>query len=136
MAPPPTFDPRYLVGIEQVDREHQQLFAIVDQVDAALAGGAQASVTLQAAVGSLVDYTRTHFTSEESLMASLGYPSLAAHQGLHAALLRHVDDMKMRVDLGDESAILDLSRFLHDWLVFHIQSADREFGLFARAHAG
>lgn len=133
MPPPPTFDPRFLVGIEQVDREHRQLFAIVDQVEAALAGGPQAGVTLHEAVGALVDYTRTHFASEESLMASLGYPSLAAHRSLHTSLLRHVDDMKMRVDLGDESAILDLSRFLHDWLVGHIQSADRDFGLFARA---
>jgi hemerythrin len=127
-----TIDPRYRVGIPQVDREHQRLFDIIAEVDRALDAADRESVAeaLRHAIGDLIDYTRSHFTSEEALMASAGYPALAAHRELHSELLRRVSEMRMRVELGDEAAILDLSRFLAAWLTEHIQSADREFGQF------
>lgn len=130
------FGPQYHVGIAQVDQEHQQLFAIVARIQAALE---QDSDTAQAlarqAVAELLDYTRTHFASEEALMAAAGYPELATHQDLHQDLLYQVSDMEMRVEMGEPSASLDLSRFLANWLINHIQAADRRFGAFVAAKA-
>lgn len=130
------FGPQYHVGIAQVDQEHQQLFAIVGRIQAALE---QDSDTAQAqarqAVAELLDYTRTHFASEEALMAAAGYPELATHQDLHQELLYQVSDMEMRVEMGEPSASLDLSRFLANWLINHIQAADRRFGAFVAAKA-
>ena len=127
-------DPKYRTGIAQIDREHLRLFEIIDEVEGALSSAdSQSDGTeqhLQHAIGELVDYTRTHFASEEGLMLAANYPKLIAHRELHVDLLRQADDMSMRVELGDESAILDLSRFLADWLVNHILSADREFARF------
>ncbi|HET7776607.1 MAG TPA: bacteriohemerythrin [Azospira sp.] len=130
------FGPQYHVGIAQVDQEHQQLFAIVGRIQAALE---QDSDTAQAqarqAVAELLDYTRTHFASEEALMAAAGYPELATHQDLHQDLLYQVSDMEMRVEMGEPSASLDLSRFLANWLINHIQAADRRFGAFVAPKA-
>jgi hemerythrin len=39
--------------------------------------------------------------------------------------------MEIRVEVGEPSASLDLSRFLANWLINHIQAADRRFGAFS-----
>lgn len=125
------FGPQYHVGIPQVDGEHQQLFNIVARIQSALekdSGTAQAEARI--AVRELIEYTRTHFASEEALMAAAAYPALAAHQQLHEDLLRQVSDMELRVELEEPFASLDLSHFLANWLIRHIQAEDRRFGAY------
>lgn len=125
------FGPQYHVGIPQVDGEHQQLFAIVARIQGALEKDSDtAQAEARIAVGELIDYTRTHFASEEALMAAAAYPPLADHQQLHEDLLRQVSDMELRVELGEPSASLDLSQFLANWLIRHIQAEDRRFGAY------
>jgi hemerythrin len=127
-----TLDPRYRVGIPQVDREHQRLFEIIAEVNKGLdhADDAARGAALRRVIGELIEYTRSHFASEEALMTNAGFPSLATHRLLHGELLKRVREMQMRIEIGDESATLDLSRFLASWLTEHILTADREFGRF------
>ena len=131
------FTDQYLVGIKQIDREHRKLFQIVGIIQDALAqGGAEAVAAARVAVGELLDYTRTHFASEEALMASYAYPELDAHRQLHADLLGQVLDMEMRVEIEGETAALELSRFLGLWLSKHIQQTDKRFGAFVAESEG
>jgi len=119
------------VGIPQVDQEHQQLFAIVARIQQALEqDGDTAQNEARRAVAELLEYTRTHFASEEALMEASAYPALPAHRELHHELLLQVGEMELRVEVGEPSASLDLSRFLAKWLINHIQVADQRFGAF------
>ena len=115
-----------------MDREHQRLFEIIAEVNAGLdhADDKARAATLRHAIGELIEYTRSHFASEEALMTNAGFPGLGDHQHLHSDLLKRVREMQMRIEIGDESATLDLSRFLASWLTEHILTADREFGRF------
>lgn len=135
MNDPQPLDPQFQTGIPQIDREHQQLFDIIFEVDRVLglsdATTRSIAPAIETAINRLVDYTRAHFASEEALMASTGYPGLDSHRQLHARLLRHVEEMRLRADLGDEATALDFSRFLADWLISHILAADKDFGRFS-----
>ena len=129
------FSDQYLVGIKLIDREHRRLFQIVADIQDSLGSGSDEAIAgAQKAVRELLDYTRTHFASEESLMATYNYPELEAHRQLHAELLGQVHDMEMRVELEGEMAALELSRFLVNWLTEHIQQTDKRFGAFVLAH--
>lgn len=128
-----TFDESCLVGIPQVDAEHRQLFAIIQRVEDALGCDDDlVQVLAFAAIQELIDYTRTHFASEEKLMRAAGYPRLEAHLGLHSVLLHTVDDMALRVEAGDPSTCLELSKFLFTWLIDHILLEDRSFAAYYR----
>lgn len=129
------FSEKYLTGVRQIDREHRKLFAIAGQVQSALAA-IDPETAVRAAIGELIEYTRTHFASEESLMESYRYPELDSHRQLHADLLGHVQDMELRLDVGDPSTAIDLSRFLAEWLINHIQGIDKRFGAFVAEHGG
>lgn len=127
----PQFDSKYLVGIEQVDREHRKLIEIAGKVYDNLAHDDAATIeATRNAVRELIDYTVTHFASEEALMAAAGYPDLAAHRELHRHLLKQVHDMEMRVAFGERYVPIELSHFLYNWLTKHIQADDRKFGEF------
>lgn len=128
----PQFEPGFLVGIEQIDREHRQLFEIAGRVYDSLGvatddGAADAART---ATAELIDYTVTHFASEESLMEAAGYPDLENHRKLHRHLLSQARDMEMRAEFGEQYVPVELSHFLYTWLVEHIQANDKKFGEF------
>ncbi|HTY03694.1 MAG TPA: bacteriohemerythrin [Rhodocyclaceae bacterium] len=130
----PQFDSRFLVGIEQVDREHLRIFEIAGRVhDSLLDGGAAALDAARTAVAELLDYTETHFASEEKLMEAAGYPELSAHRGLHRSLLAQARDMEMRVELGERHVPVELNRFITRWLIEHIEANDKKFGAFAQS---
>ena len=130
----PQFDAKFLVGIEQVDREHGRLFEIAGKVyDALGAGGAAAIGATRAAVAELIDYTATHFASEEALMAAASYPELEAHRQMHRHLLSQARDMAIRAEFGEQYATVELSHFLYHWLIDHIQANDKKFGAFITA---
>jgi hemerythrin len=127
----PQFDAKYQVGVEQIDREHRQLFEIVARVyDSLEARDDKAQSLIRAAAAELLDYTATHFASEEGLMAQAGYPDLAAHREQHEHLLTRARDMEMRIELDDKYVAVELSQFLYRWLIDHIEASDRKFGEF------
>lgn len=128
----PNFDARFLLGIDQIDEQHRQLFLIAARVyDNLNAGGPTATTTAIQAVGDLLRYTETHFASEERLMEAAGYPELESHRKLHRNLLAQARDMELRVELGERNMPLELNRFIYNWLVDHIQDHDKRFGAFA-----
>ena len=130
----PQFDSRFLVGIDQIDGEHRRLFEIAGRVyDSLAASGDEALAAARAAVAELLDYTATHFASEEALMEAAGYPELEQHRQLHRRLISQARDMEMRTEFGERHVPLELSHFLYNWLVDHILANDRKFGEFIAA---
>jgi len=130
----PQFDSKFIVGVEQIDREHQRLFEIAGRVhDGLSASGKATEAATRAAVAELLDYTATHFTSEESLMERAGYPGLEEHRRQHRHLLAQARDMEMRAEIGDLSMPIELSRFIYRWLVDHIEASDKRIGEFVAA---
>jgi hemerythrin-like metal-binding protein len=130
----PEFSPRFLLDIEQMDREHQRLFEIAGRIHDTLSDGSFAARSAaRIAVSELLDYTATHFTSEEKLMAEAGYSELAPHHAVHRALITQARDMEMRLETGEPDVPRELNRFIYRWLVEHIMTNDRKFAEFVAA---
>lgn len=130
----PQFLPTLLVGVQQVDHEHQRLIEIAGQVyDSLAVNSIEAVAAARAAIVELLDYAATHFASEEALMAAAGYPELVVHRKLHAQLLSQARDMALRAESGDPYVPGELNRFIYHWMVKHIQTDDRQFGEFIAA---
>ncbi len=122
-----TWDSSYSVGVQSLDRQHTNLFDILNELHAAMMAG-QASEAAGELLRKLVSYTKSHFAAEEALMAATQYPRLAQHRELHAALTRQVEEFVARYDRGESALSVPLLTFLRDWLTKHIQREDREYG--------
>ena len=125
----PFLDAKFLVGVPHIDDEHRTLFQILGEVhDACQSSDPAAAQTVHSAVAELLDYTRTHFASEEAAMKASAYPALAAHTELHQDLLARVRDFEIRADFDAEFGPPELATFLYRWLANHILVEDKAFG--------
>lgn len=126
-------DPKYRIGIDEMDAQHAQWIRLIDQFKAAVAGHLGDEQGLRAAqqtLEGLLAYTRHHFASEETFMASHGYPELESHRQLH----RHLDGevsrllQEVRQHQGNNTP-LKVSLLVTIWLLEHILKDDKGYAL-------
>ena len=123
------------VNVAEIDKQHQKLVDMINSLHEAMRQG-QGNSVLGPLVSGLIDYTATHFASEEKLMEAAGYPMLDEHRKLHRHLLSQARDMEMRAEFGEQYVPVELSHFLYNWLIDHIQANDKKFGEFMAARSG
>jgi hemerythrin len=124
---------RFSVGVKSIDGQHSVLFGLINDLYDAMGKG-QAQKLTGALLKKLVDYTQTHFTAEEKMMAAANYPGLADHKARHRDLIKQVGDFTTRFEKGEIALNLDLMTFLRDWLTNHIQKVDHEYGPWLNEH--
>lgn len=112
------------LGHEQIDLDHEKLFALIDQIAAAMVIGLGED-TCAGIIDELVGYTKTHFAMEERLMARCHYADAAAHKAQHDDFVGKV--AKLRTRVADRLAVLSIETLavMREWLVEHIQKSDR-----------
>lgn len=124
------WDEEYSVNNAELDGQHQRLFQIINELYATLQAGEEKH-SVERTLGSLIDYTRSHFAAEEALMRQHGYPDYAAHKEMHDRLLDKVSEYALRLDLGESGLAAEVLPFLiGDWLMDHITVTDRKYAPF------
>jgi len=124
--------PDYAVGIEEIDREHQQLFVLAEGMHRAMFDG-RGKEFLQSLLRDLVQYTDYHFSHEERLMEGMDYPDLGAHRQQHQALKDKVRAMQERSASGEITMTIEVAHFLVAWLKQHTVASDRRLGPYLKA---
>jgi hemerythrin len=109
----------FKIGVAQVDAEHRHLFTLVKSLSA---------YNVDDTLGELLDYVVTHFTHEQELMESSGFPDFRQHLALHEQFSSQVADFLSGSSGWSEERIQELRRFLNKWLVGHILTHDLRFG--------
>jgi hemerythrin-like metal-binding protein len=121
------WDERLSVGHRGIDNDHQRLVQLIDQLHEAMSQG-RGKAGLTKTLDELIAYTRDHFAREEAEMKRIGYAATDAHRAEHAKLVREVLALQSQLKEGGSVSALKVSGFLKNWLVNHIQTADKEFG--------
>ncbi|HPF36197.1 hemerythrin family protein [bacterium] len=129
-----SWNPTLSVDVDAMDREHQKLITLVNELNDAMKAG-KAKDEMDRTFNALASYTQSHFASEERYMQSIGYPDLAAHKAEHAKLLQTVTEFKKEYDAGNATISMKLMGFLRDWVRNHIQKTDKKYGAHAKQPA-
>ncbi len=125
------WNPEYSVNIGSIDGQHQNLFRIAAELHSAMSAG-RAKGVLSQILDRLVQYTAVHFTYEERLMQSHGYPGLEEHKKEHRALTKQVMDFQADFDAGRAAVTVQLLQFVRQWLRDHIAQSDQRYAPFLR----
>ena len=123
------WDDSLSVNIALVDRQHRKLVELINQLFEALRAG-KGKEALAPVLESLVDYTQRHFTDEERMMNSHGYPGLEEHREAHAHLIARVTEFQTKLAQGKETISSELFNFLKSWLLHHIKEKDKAYAPF------
>lgn len=121
-----TWNKSYSVGVQKIDTQHTVLFGLLNELHAAMMKGEAQKLTGML-LHKLADYTKTHFTAEEAMMASANYAGLADHKIKHRELIKQVDDYVLSYDKGDITLNVKLLEFLNGWLTNHILKVDMSY---------
>jgi len=122
---------KFRVGIDSIDAQHQQLFAIGRELYDAMASG-QGKAAMGRILDRLVQYTKTHFEHEEGLMRQHGYPDYIKHKKIHADLTAGVLKFQSEFKSGEVGMTIDLLEFLRTWLERHIEHEDAAYTPYLR----
>jgi hemerythrin-like metal-binding protein/PAS domain S-box-containing protein len=119
-----------VIGIESVDLQHKHLIDLTNQLDEALAIGANRD-TLIKIVNDLIDYTVYHFEDEEQLMVTANYnPALyAAHKEEHQEFVAKMTAVQREVKTNIKTLSSDLMDYLVNWLCNHILNTDKKMAI-------
>lgn len=122
----------FSIGLQEVDEQHKVLVGLLNELHEAIIHH-HGSKAARDVLNRLTEYTRTHFTVEESLMRILNYPEFPQHKQMHEDLLHQVIDLQLKLDSGQAAITFELLHFLKVWLTKHINESDKRFGAFAVA---
>jgi hemerythrin len=133
MGPALQWTPALVVGIPEIDSQHQELFRRAERLIAALRSGDRGEVLPLLAY--LDEYVVLHFGMEERLMKEVGYPGRDAHAAAHLAFRAEFAEFVKDFRRSGPTALVALTihNWLSDWLRMHICGVDQELGRFVLA---
>jgi len=111
-------------GIAEMDREHAGQISQLNDLKAAVRGGAPDSL-VYALLDELVEHTNLHFLSEQLAMKLHAYEAYESHFLEHERLLGEVQNLKRSLAAGTATDKHSLIEALRSWLLVHIQTADK-----------
>lgn len=115
------------VGVNEIDNQHKTLVEMVNQLSEGIHGG-WGKEARKEVIDKLIDYTRVHFATEESLMSIAKYPSYSAHKKKHEDLIEMVKEYVKKYEQDPDSSSYELLYFLKRWLTEHIMRDDKTLG--------
>ena len=120
-------------GVAEMDREHAGQLSLLNDLKAAVRGGAPDSL-VYALLNDLVEHTNLHFLSEQLAMKLHAYEAYESHLLEHERLLLEVQNLNSSLSLATATAAdkQSLIEALRGWLIVHIQTADRTLAEYLR----
>jgi len=128
------WQPEFLLGIEQIDAEHQHLVNSASVLHRAVTEN-HPMQEVELATTALLAVTRQHFESEERLMIAAGYDEYASHKAHHDRLIDQLCEVELELATGRYGSHRILRLFLEVWTIQHILVADRRLAEFLKQHA-
>jgi hemerythrin-like metal-binding protein len=111
-------------GHASMDREHASQLNLLNDLKAAVRGGAPDSL-VYALLNDLVEHTNLHFLSEQLAMKLHAYEAYESHLLEHERLLAEVKNLNSSLATATATDKQSLIEALRGWLVVHIQTADQ-----------
>lgn len=111
-----------------IDAQHRQLIGWFNTLDDAVLHGEGAQV-IGSTLENLINYVYEHFSAEEELMLTAGYPGFDRHREEHDSFVSRLRELQAGF-LDSEEMCRQTLAFLAGWIVSHIRVTDTELGRF------
>ncbi|MDR0707030.1 MAG: bacteriohemerythrin [Treponema sp.] len=124
------WDDRLSMGIPLIDKQHQRLIEITNNLYEACRQGGSLYTSFVTALRETVDYVGFHFGTEEKIMRRINYPDYALHKREHEAFVKEVLKQKLAYENDKAYAPHAMVRYLRDWTLSHIALTDLKLGAY------
>lgn len=118
----------YSVGIELIDSQHKHLFNLGNSALELIKNDSSLdkSQEIIQLIDDLIQYTKFHFSSEESYMININFPLYNSHKKEHNTFIRKINSIDVsNLSVNQHKQITDLVSFLLNWILTHILENDK-----------
>jgi len=117
------------LGIEEVDRQHEKMVDLMNDVHLMSAQG-RCAKAIACSLQSLIEYTQVHFSWEEDFFDSYNYPDANKHKATHKKLVDELISHQQKISMSEQGAIDRELEKLNTWLIHHIDHSDKDYANF------
>ncbi len=125
------WDDSFSVNHEELDKQHQKLVELYNDLHESLLHGTieEATEQREQTLASLVDYIDHHFNSEEQYLKELKYPGYKKHCQIHKNFSNKVKSLQSDIADGNMVFTSSLIKLLRNWIVDHILKEDKAYSV-------
>jgi len=120
-----TWSDKFSTDIVSIDRQHQQLLFLSQNLLSALSNDGASLAEKQAAFQDLADNVLAHFAYEERIMRNIGYPNfeqhIVEHNDIRAEIKEMMDDVMHGDSVDDWKGLVSMVQV---WVLRHIAASD------------
>jgi hemerythrin len=126
------WEDHFNVGIREIDTQHQKLVQMLNELYEAMKAG-KGNDAVGKILNGMIQYTVSHFATEERYMKLHGYPDFDTHKKEHDSLTKQVSDLQEQFKTGQAALSMKVGNFLKSWLINHISGTDMKYAPLLRA---
>lgn len=119
-----TMDEKLVLRDERIDRNHQELFDLIDLVAISIESGKEKRGCIRIA-NELVDVAERHLAMEEALMLRHAHAQAAEHRNEHIGLIASIVDFRNTLESGLDAFGGEQLKALRNSLSTHITRSDK-----------
>lgn len=121
-----------MIGIEEIDKEHEKLFQLINESMDLLKDESASRAVVKNLIKELKEYAQTHFAHEEAYMEQIKDPELERQKREHAQFAEKVNSYQVDALTEEESKKIsqELLTYMAKWLYRHILGSDIMIGKF------
>jgi len=123
------WDDRLKVNVATFDNQHKKLVDLTNELHTAMAQGKGKEV-MGRIINELLNYTETHFKTEERYFDLYNYPGAHEQKKEHAYFVEKVAEFRDQYQKGQIGMTVGVMDFLSKWLVNHIMGTDKKYSSF------
>lgn len=120
------WDNSYSVGNSKIDKQHQMLFIIIDEIYYT-PYEREKREHLDEILLNLKEYCNYHFDTEEKLFMNIDYIHAAEHIKEHRDFMKKINKIYDDFKNGKEITISELMQFIRNWLTNHVLKVDMKY---------
>lgn len=119
----------YLVNVAEIDNQHKEIVNLINELHDLSEKKKSIDHSLFV-IREILSKSIHHFTTEESLMQKYNFINYYSHKIEHDRFIRKVREFVENDESEDKLLIPDFLLFLRNWLTSHIESKDKNLGIF------
>jgi len=114
------------VKINSIDEQHKVLIDMINDFYEKINNKASNEL-ISELINKMKSYTIVHFGTEEKYFKKYNYPAFKIHKKEHDYFVDKVVDLEKRYNDGKMILSVEITNFLKDWLIKHIQGTDMKY---------
>ena len=130
------WEDKFALGINEIDEQHKKMLSIINKLyDLFEDLKNNDQLEIDEVIKEMADYAIYHFATEEKYFAMFGYEKAEEHIQIHNQYREKIANWRKEYEKTKDSKIFfEISNFLHDWWIWHINNTDRDYVPFMKAN--